>query len=595
MEIPSDPAEIAALADAKRKHGDVLEAFDVVSRAEHDGIRSSELDYLLVFLLTELGDFDGALANYFKLGLNRSSDLKSRALEGRIRKDLAFLKAGDARRQGLADAAEVYRAAYLATGDPYPGINAASLLYLSGQEEKGQQIARAIAAHPASKAAANYWDLVTAVESQLLLGDEAAIDTLLEEHRPDASVALADRASTIRQFMRLREAPAISNALIDRIAKALRPPPVLVYCGRMFREGCDEEVALRARIDAKLDEIGACISYGPLACGADILIAEAVLERGGEINLVLPFLMEDFIEHSVLPGGASWISRFHACRARADEVILATECNYVGDDNQFAYGTRVAMGLAEIRARQLETTATQLAVLRDDAADLPRSQIAGTNADIAMWAALGRTTHVVPAGPVERNLEFPGIAAYAEGLERGAYSILFADYAGFSKLGERELPIFARKVMGPIGEVLDEFGEDILFRNTWGDALYAVISRPTVAARVALALQRRLAVPPPELGCAEDGVGMRIGVHHGPIYKGTDLVVGQPLWFGTEVTRTARIEPVTPTGTVYCTEAFAAMLALDGADEFTHHYVGRVALAKGYGQLAMYRLVRIRD
>ena len=35
------------------------------------------------------------------------------------------------------------------------------------------------------------------------------------------------------------------------------------------------------------------VGYGQLACGADILIAEALLDRGGELHVVLPFAEED--------------------------------------------------------------------------------------------------------------------------------------------------------------------------------------------------------------------------------------------------------------------------------------------------------------
>jgi len=75
--------------------------------------------------------------------------------------------------------------------------------------------------------------------------------------------------------------------------------------------------------------------------------------------------------------------------------------------------------------------------------------------------------------------------------------------------------VFASKVLGAIGEVLDDFGDDILFRNTWGDAVYAVISKPAIAARVALLLQDRLATPPAEfVGDRKDAaMGISIGVH----------------------------------------------------------------------------------
>lgn len=146
--------------------------------------------------------------------------------------------------------------------------------------------------------------------------------------------------------------------------------------------------------------------------------------------------------------------------------------------------------------------------------------------------------------------------------------------------------------MGGIGRVLDEFGEAVLFRNTWGDAVYAIISDPAIAARIALAMQAQLDVLPAGLGLEGHKAGMRTGIHFGPIYRGQDPVVGNELWYGTEVTRTARIEPVTLVGQIYCTQPMAAMLALGDAREFDCDYVGKVRLAKDYGELALYRLSR---
>ena len=55
--------------------------------------------------------------------------------------------------------------------------------------------------------------------------------------------------------------------------------PVIVYSGHMFEQDCAEEPALAARIRAAIDELGATEAFGPLACGADILVAEAILQR----------------------------------------------------------------------------------------------------------------------------------------------------------------------------------------------------------------------------------------------------------------------------------------------------------------------------
>ena len=65
-----------------------------------------------------------------------------------------------------------------------------------------------------------------------------------------------------------------------------------------------------------------------------------------------------------------------------------------------------------------------------------------------------------------------------------------------------------------------------------------------------------------------------------------------PITVSLPPTRAARVEPVTLVGQVYCTPPLAAMLALENARDFDCDYVGKVRLAKDYGELALYRLSR---
>jgi adenylate cyclase len=80
-------------------------------------------------------------------------------------------------------------------------------------------------------------------------------------------------------------------------------------------------------------------------------------------------------------------------------------------------------------------------------------------------------------------------------------------------------------------------------------------------------------------------------VHHAPVFAVMDPVLHAPAFMGSHVSRTARIEPVTPPGEIYATEAFAAALALSGGD-YTCDYVGHMPAAKDYGELRMYRVRR---
>lgn len=365
---------------------------------------------------------------------------------------------------------------------------------------------------------------------------------------------------------------------------------IAMYCGHMFNAGSAEEAELALRIDAAIAAHGITVGYGPLACGADILIAEALLARGCELQVVLPFAEDDFIAESVLCGGAEWLARYSACRQAAADVHFATPGAYVGDDNQFAYNSQYAMGLVALRAQIEGAETVQLAVVSDKFASLSLTGLAGTVADIRQWQALGRETVTIPAGPVPRNLVFPAHEPITSGTRREIRSILFADYKGFSRLGERELPLFMSHVMGQIAEVLNAAGDHVEFRNTWGDAIYAVIDTPQRAATIALELQARLADLPAALVPAGDVAGMRIGVHYGPVWVGTDRITGNRLWYGGEVNRTARIEPVTPVGGVYCTDAFASALLVSDCRDCRFTSVGTVELAKKFGEVELYRL-----
>ena len=582
-----------AAAEAEVSHrlvaGDALSAFDCAAAARRDGIESPRLRYLMVRALAASGDSLGAMHLYGQLDLAASGDVDSLALAGRIWKDAAFDNVGDRRAAFLAQAASAYDHAWKLSGASFPAINAASLYALLGERERAAALAGPIAANGAAD---HYWDLVTLVEALLLLNRGAEAVRPAQAANGQAGTRAGDRASTCRQLSRLAASGVIDAGHARVIVDLLRPPPVGVYCGRMFRAGGAGEANARAAIAAALDAQPLSALIGPLACGADILFAEEALARAIDLTVVLPFAEDDFVAQSVLSGGEAWLVRYVACRDRAAMVHFASGSRYVSDDCQFVLGSHTMMGLAKLRAHELETTAIQLAVVDPEVAERPSAAIAGTNADIALWQEQGGDTLTISVGGLDRNLDFPPAPRPPEGTRRGLYAILFADFAGFSKLGEAELPIFASEVMGGIGRILDDFGDAVLFRNTWGDAVYAVIDDPATAARIALTMQERLAILPPDLGLDGQKAGMRTGIHFGPIYRGIDPVVGNELWYGTEVTRTARIEPVTLVGQVYCTQPLAAMLALRNARDFDCDYVGKVQLAKDYGELALYRLSR---
>ena len=90
--------------------------------------------------------------------------------------------------------------------------------------------------------------------------------------------------------------------------------------------------------------------------------AEALLARGSELHVVLPFALDEFVARSVALVGPGWVDALPSLPRRGDHRQYATHDAFLGDDVLFRYGTELAMGLALLRARYLDADARQLAV-----------------------------------------------------------------------------------------------------------------------------------------------------------------------------------------------------------------------------------------
>ena len=582
----SDAAEIARKALSR---GDLIGAYDATVAAIEAGDDSGAIRHQQILALARMGDTERAMAKFADYGLKGSANVDERTIGARILKDRAFnTPAGPARQAAMEKAFEAYHDVYKATKDSFPGINAATLALLAGREAESRALAEALLTDPDVAAAKDYWKAVTRAEALLLLGRTGELSDLLDSEAIRSSSDLGGRASTLRQLSMIAAHLGMSPHDRATLVAPLRPPRVLHYCGHMFGADPVGEARVRAAVDAVLDEEEIGFAYGALACGSDIITAEALLDRGVELNVVMPFEEQDFLLQSVLPGGEGWEERYRACLRGAKRVIDASPMAYFGNPIQYGYASRMAMGLASLRAEHLAAEAIQLAIWDGVAPGGP----AGTGADVLAWQEAHGRTRTVDPGPVARGLERPPPRVVTSA-ERALAAILFTDFAGFSKLGETVLPVFWDGVMKTIADVLDAHGAAVVSRNSWGDALYGVIDSAPAAAEISLQIQDALdGFDYTRLGLEGKGGRMRIGAHYGPAYRAIDHITGRLSFYGNEVSKAARIEPVTPTGAVFVTEPFAAILALEAPDRYDCRYVGRIQLAKGYGSYPMYRLTR---
>jgi len=539
------------------------------------------------------------------------------ALRGRLWKDALYRTPPGAEADAHAARARAeYLAAHAIARDPYPGVNAATLSMLLGERDVAQALAAEVEATLAQRGGPLAgWDLLTAAEAALLRGDAVLARARFAAAWAEAARD-AGRVASVRRQLRLlaRVLPAAHDLL-----PVVRAPDVVAFTGHMLdapgRAAPRFPPALVPAVAAALRERVAAwhapVVYTSAACGADLLFVEAAQAAGAEVNVVLPFARDEFVRTSVAPGGAPWVERFERALARAARVIFATEEAHLGDDILFRHAAELVEGLAVLRAAQLEAEPTLLAVFDAGAA----GGIGGTRDAVERWqrgigpvraidlaelrsrmpaAGGGDVPHATAdeAAPSRRD---DASAAAATGAGRPARlqkAMVFADFAGYSRLSDANVARFQQAFWSLAASAIAASGAPPDFANTWGDGLYLVYDAPHVAASFALGLRAAMDATDWRAFGLPAGSRIRIGLHAGPVFRGFDPVIGRDNFFGASVTRAARIEPVTPPGTVFASEPFAATLAASGTREFLLEYVGRVGLAKGYGEARVYRLAR---
>lgn len=608
------PAAWLKAAKEEERRGELLGAFDLAERglAEHpDDLR---LKHRAVLALARAGATDEASERFALYGLDKVEDEDVAALRARIAKDRALLGVGEARRVGAARAAMLYGQVFARTGGYYPAINAATLRLVAGDAAESRELASRVLQILRRSGEESYYAAATEAEAELLLGRPEAAHRALERAATLHGQDYGALATTRRQLRMICGVLGLEEALLSPLAG----PGVVHFCGHRIGAGGDArrfpaeaEGIVVEGIARALDGHRAGYAFGALAGGADILWAEALLARGSELHAVLPFRERKFVEVSVAPCGEGWVKRFQRCLAAATDVRYGSEETGEPDDVLFSYGGELAMGLALLRARYLDAHVRQLAVWDGHHAD----GSAGTAIDVATWRSGGRpTTIVTPEGQIttvervclrwepdrcRRDVLSPapaGIEAVRPTQpERVVRAMLFGDFARYSELNDQQAVVFTDCVLGAVAGVVRRHREHVRWRNTWGDGLNVMLTDPVSAAAFALDLQEAIAAIDLESHGLPRHLALRLGGHVGPVFPVYDPVLEADGFTGTHVNRTARIEPVTPPGEVYVTDAFAAALVLAGERELTCDYVGHMAAAKGYGKLRMHRLRRTRS
>lgn len=529
-------------------------------------------------------------------------DPETLGLHGRVWKDLAA-QAGDAptRVAALRESRASYArglAAAEAAGDPhgyYPGINAAALSVWLDEPESAARFSRRAEACAALVPEQDYWVVATLAEAALIRGD-------LERARALYTRAAAFNPPPDQLASTRRQARALARHVLGDITacdSCFRIAPVTLFLGHLtdapdrpkprFPEAMVP--AIRERLRAWVAASGTRIGYACAARGGDLLFLECLREVGAETQIVLALEKDAFRAASVhTPAEPAWNQAFETALAQATAVRVANRHSSYADGLAFEYATRQLIGLARLRARQLDA-GLKAVVLWDGQ---PGDRTGGTAWAVQRLLESGIETeniHPARAGRVTVT----GLAANPDSgpHDRAIRAILFSDCKGYSRLREEEVVEHTRQFLGGVAHLIARSPAPPLVANTWGDGLFLVFRDVREAGQFALQLREAAAQQAPDFGLPP-GISLRIGLHAGPVSPLRDPVTGLSNFVGVNVALAARIEPITAENQIFTSEAFAALCAEAGLDDFAFEYLGSTTFAKNYGNLPLYRFHLMR-
>lgn len=612
----ANPEPYRLLGERILKLGEPLLAYDVVAEGLKSFPQDARLRQLFALALARSGAAGLANSVLERLYQDGYRDEETLGLLARTHKDLAREEQDSSKAaQHLRRAYEFYSLGFESSGGYWSAINAATLALLLGERDSATALARLVRDQCRQKlqelgdaSAERYWLVSTLGQAALLLQDwpeaENWYSQALELGRGDWGSLQSTRHNA--RLVMQRIAPGDGDARIERL---FRFPAVVVFAGHMVdqpnrsvpRFPSAIEPIVKDAIRQCLKKLNARIGYASAASGSDILFHEAMLESKGESYILLPYEKERFLRDCVSPAGEGWNERFEKVFAQAIESQEVSRRHRMDGDVSYEFANLMLHGLAAIRAEQLETRLVPVAVWDGKEGN----GIGGTGCTVERWRRLGLQVEIIDLAEILHR-HCPGIVDAAEDLPEtestaaGEASsefapeiraLLFADAEGFSKLTDEEIPLFARHFLGLAARLATESAHPPLTKNTWGDGLYFVFSNVRDAGVFALDL--RDAVRGTDwLKHGLPSLNIRIGLHAGPVYSCRDPVTQHINYIGANVSRAARIEPITPAGQVYASRTFAALAAAERATEFRCEYVGQTSMAKQYGTFPTYVVQR---
>ncbi|MBR7121551.1 MAG: hypothetical protein IKC94_04840 [Lentisphaeria bacterium] len=389
------PRELfAVLAKRVLEMGENFYAYDLAENIpDHPPENLLQKIHIMALALARSGSLERA--SELLEQLPDSDDTEIVGLKSRILKDMAANTTGqEARRQLFKQSARLSLAVFEQKNQYYNGINAASCLFMAGENAAAGKLVREKILplcrkfdHP------GLWEEATLGECFLLLNE---CETAAEHYGKAADIAVnnglaGSLASTLKQFYML--AAGFPEDRIRQIVQQMHLPAIGIFSGHMIDRPARPEPRFPACAEAQVrrDLAGIIskrnirIAFSSCACGGDIIFMEEVLKAGGECFIVPPLPMKDTIANSVdIIPGADWKERLFKILENKNVSLFEPESDEIGvddDDIIYDFTNRYILGLAVSRSEMLHFPLRGVTVWDGKKSGLT----GGTDSAVALW------------------------------------------------------------------------------------------------------------------------------------------------------------------------------------------------------------------
>lgn len=568
------PVEIGLAAGERLlRMGEPLLAYDAVAVAQEAAPEDDRLRLLMARIHLKLGFVQKALDQLRAVAPHGPSSAEALALTGRARKDLWRAGPGDPGQ--LQAAVDAYSESYRQDPGIWAGVNLASLQFLAGQDAAARALARrlSLALDEALDAGGlsaedRSWHLATLGEARLVLLDVQGARSAFHAALRLPGISREFHLSTLRNLELLGRKVDVA-AIRDEF-----PTPTVLGFGPYGRTA-------RSRGPVRDHLLEALGPIHSVVCGLadpwDLALAEFLARDGLPVHILLPYEPEAMARDYWEPRGMAW-ARVATLLDRAAQVLVLGRWPGYGDPEAVAFANRALAGYGSLRADLVEGRFLWFAL------DEAEGRI------MEGFPARGEVRVAASGLDIQREL---GPAFEPSGLPRPArrtMSVLFADVVKFSRLSEGQTCLFVERFLGMVAALIQGEGFRPAYGNTWGDGLVFDFEDPEEAGRFALRLSAQVRETDWASQGLVPGLNLRISLHAGPMFVCFDPITGTTTYTGHQVVTGARMEPVTPPGEVFVSQAYAALLAAGGQTRIEARYAGRVPLPKEAGFTPVFSL-----